>query len=364
MAQTATRRTMSSPYMEWAKLLSTAKYNLATSGMMSYPLSRLPVRIEDLEINGPTVYGYEPLQEALARKFGVDPACVVAAAGTSFANHLAMAALFDPGDEVVFEQPAYEPMLSAALYLGANLRRFSRRFEDDFRVDPAEVERAVTQRTRLIVLCNLHNPSSVLTSQQTLRDVGEIARRVGARVLVDEVYLEALFENAPPSAIHLGNQFVVTSSLTKAYGLSGLRCGWILAEPDLAKRMWRLNDLFAATAAHPAELISVIALANLGRVAQSAKEVLARNQAAVNAFLDSRDDLELVRPGIGTTIFPRLKRGKGDDFANFLRREYDTSVVPGRFFEMPQHFRIGLGGDPEITVEGLQRLSAALDKRP
>lgn len=353
---------MSSPYMEWAKLSSAATYNLATSGMMSYPLSGLPVRIEDLEINGPTVYGYEPLQQALGRKFAVDPACIVAAAGTSFANHLAMAALIEPGDEVVFEEPSYEPMLSTALYLGAELRRFARRLEDGFRVDPAEVERAVTPRTKLIVLCNLHNPTSVLVSVETLREIGAIARRVGARVLVDEVYLEALFENAPPSAVHLGEQFVVTSSLTKAYGLSGLRCGWILAEPDLAKRMWRLNDLFAATAAHPAELMSVIALANLDRIAQRAKEILSKNHASVNAFLDRRNDLEVFRSGVGTTVFPRLKHGNADEFGDFLRREYDTSVVPGRFFEMPEHFRIGLGGDPEMTAQGLERLAAALER--
>lgn len=362
MAQTAIERTVSSPYMEWAKQCSAAKYNLATSGMMAYPLSGLPVKLEELEINGPSFYGYEPLISALAQKFDVDPACVVTAAGTSFANHLAFAALFEPGDEVVWEQPSYEPMVSTALFVGARLRRFPRRFEDGFRVDPREVEKAVTPRTRLIVLCNLHNPSSVLTPQETLAEIGDIARHVGARVLVDEVYLEALFEKQPPSSFHLGSQFVVTSSLTKAYGLSGLRCGWILAEPALAQRMWRLNDLYAATPAFPAELISVVALANLQRVAQRAQDVLKKNHAAMNAFLDSRDDLETIRPGIGTTVFPRLKRGNVDDFAEFLRREFETSIVPGRFFEMPQHFRLGMGGDPEMTAEGLQRLSGALDR--
>lgn len=348
--------------MEWAKLSSAAQYNLATSGMAAYPLKDLPIRIEDLEINGPTLYGYEPLQQALAKKCGVDPDCVVAAAGTSFANHLAMAALFEPGDEVVFEQPTYEPMLSTARYLGADLRRFPRRVENGFVIDVRDVERAVTPRTRLIVLCNLHNPSSAFTDEKTLRAIGEIARSVGARVLVDEVYLEALFESAPRSAFHLGKEFVITDSLTKAYGLSGLRCGWILAEPELARRMWRLNDVFAATAAHPAELLSVIALANLPKIAARAKQILETNRAAVSAFLDRRDDLELKRSGVGTTVFPRLKQGNVDQFEQFLRREYDTSFVPGRFFEMPQHFRLGMGGDPEMTAEGLRRLSVALDR--
>ena len=96
----------------------------------------------------------------------------------------------------MIERPAYDPLVSAARFLGANVKRFERRFEDGFRVDPSELERAVTDRTRLIVITNMHNPSSVLVDNETLRQVGEIARRVGARVLVDEVYLEALFDQS------------------------------------------------------------------------------------------------------------------------------------------------------------------------
>ena len=97
-------------------------------------------------------------------------------------------------------------------------------------------------------MTNLHNPSGALIDDETLKQIGEIARRVGARVLVDEVYIETLFETSPRTSFHFGNEFVVTSSLTKAFGLSGLRCGWIFAEPELAKRMWLLNDLFAVYA--------------------------------------------------------------------------------------------------------------------
>jgi aspartate/methionine/tyrosine aminotransferase len=359
MTQARTRA--HSPYMEFAKLRSNATYNLATSGVMGYPLAELPVRLEDLEINGPTIYCYAPLQERLAKKNDVSPDCVVAATGTSMANHLALAAVLEPGDEVLIEEPTYELLLSAARYLGAVVRRFSRRFEDDFRVDPKEVERRVTRATRLIVLTNLHNPSGALIDDETLRAVGEIARSCGARVLVDEVYLETLFDQHQPSAFHLGNQFLVTSSLTKAYGLSGLRCGWILAEPGLAERIWRLNDLFAATPAHPAELLSVIALDHLDRVAARAKVLIETNRKQLDAFLDSRSDLACFRPQFGTVAFPRLPRGSVEEFCQLLKTRYDTSVVPGRFFEMPEHFRVGIGGDTEMTAEGIARLGRALD---
>jgi aspartate/methionine/tyrosine aminotransferase len=355
-------RVKASDYIEWAKTSSQARFNLATSGVMNYPLSELPVTLSDIEISGPSWYGYEPLQQALAAKCEVATENVVAAIGTSMANYLAMATMLDPGNEVLIEQPAYDPLVSIAHYLGAEVKRFERRFEDGFRIDLNEIERHATNRTRLIVLTNLHNPSSVLIDAATLREIGELARRVGARVMVDEVYLEALFDEARPYAFHLGNEFVTTSSLTKAYGLSGLRCGWILAEPELARRMWRLNDLFGNIPAHPAERLSVIALSNLDSIRNRARALVARNRVLLNQFLDSRDDLETVRPPFGTVVFPRVKSGSVDKLVSVLRERYETSVVPGKFFEMQNHIRIGIGCDSEMLRSGLERLGSALDE--
>jgi len=352
---------MSSEYMHWAKTRSNAKFNLATSGIANLSLKDLRVSLDDLEITDGG-YGYAPLLKAIAGRYRVDTSSIVTAAGTTFANHLAMAALVRPGEEVVFEQPAYEPMLAAALYLGANVKRFARKFDNEFRIDPDEIESQVTDRTRLIVLTNLHNPSGALTDDDTLRAVGQIAKRVGAHVLVDEVYIETLFEQQPRTSIHLGSKFVVTSSLTKAFGLSGLRCGWILAPPDLAKRMWLLNDLFAATPVHAGERLSVLAFQQLEELAARAKSLLDRNRRILNEFLDTREDLEVVRPEFGTTMFPRVVRGAAEPLCTLLREKYETSVVPGRFFEMPEHFRVGIAGDSEELEQGLERIGAALDE--
>lgn len=357
---TFSRLTAHSPYMEYAKLYSAAKYNLATSGVMSYPLSELPVRLDDLEICGPTVYGYAPLLARLAKLNGVAEESVVTAVGTSLANHLAMAATFEPGDEVLIEEPTYELLLTTAEFLGAKICRFARRFEAGFTIDPDDVRQAITAKTRLIVITNLHNPSSVLVSDDVLREVGDAASSVGARVLVDEVYLETLGAKRPKPAIHLGPQFLVTSSLTKAYGLSGVRCGWILAEPELARRIWHINDLFGVNLAHPAELISVVALDHLEKIASRAHAILEENRRAIESMLSSRGEIEMVQPGIGTTVFPKLLTAEVDRFDQFLRGKYETAVVPGRFFEMPQCFRIGLGGDPAMTLTALERLCEAL----
>src|SRR4029077_3896737 len=186
----------------------------------------LPVNLEQLEINGADSYGYPPLSQAIAAHNKVDPECVVTSAGTSMANHLAMAAIIELGDEVLIEHPAYGPILDIAQYLQANVKRFRRVEENGWGGDPEEVRRCITPKTRLIVITNLHNPTSVLTPDSVLREIGDIARSAGALVLVDEVYLDALYDDTQRTSFHLGPNFVVTSSLTKVYGVSGLRCGW------------------------------------------------------------------------------------------------------------------------------------------
>jgi aspartate/methionine/tyrosine aminotransferase len=363
-------QTKRSVYMEWAKTRSHARFNLATSGLLSVPRTDFPVRLEDLEITAPGAYGYERLQQRLARHNGVPEECVVAATGTSMANHLAMAAVLDAGDEVLIEQPVYGPLLDVAEYLRARVKRIARRFETGFALDPTEIERAITSETRLIVLSNLHNPSGALIAAETLRAIGEMAHRVGAHVLVDEVYLDMLFDRGAPYCFSIGeslatandNPFIVTSSLTKVYGLSGLRCGWVLASPGLAKRMWLLNDLFGAVAAHAAECMSVIAFDHLEQFRERASALLDANRAVINSFLDSRRDLECFRPPAGTVFFPRLTHGDPKAFFSLLREKYETTLVPGKFFEMPQHFRIGIGGDTRGLRAGLERVSAALDE--
>ena len=359
--------TKRSDYMEWAKTRSMARFNLATSGIINVPLSEFPLRVEDLEITiGKGGYGYEPLLQCLAQYTGAPEECIVTAMGTSMANHLAMAAVVAPGDEVLIEQPTYGLLLDLAHYLGANVKRFQRRFENGFAIDSEEVTHAITPSTRLIVLTNFHNPSGSLISTETLRAIGESAQRVGARVLVDEVYLEMLFEDGAPFAFPLEaakkNPFLVTSSLTKAYGLSGLRCGWILAAPDLAQRIWRLNDLFGSVAPHPAERMSVMALDHLPQFRARAAALMAANRPLLDAFLNARDDLECFRPPFGGIVFPRLRKGDVGALLKLLRDKYETSVVPGHFFEMPQHFRIGVCGETANVGAGLERLGEALDE--
>jgi len=351
--------------MQWAKKRPKVKYDLALSGILNLPFPELEATIDDIDLNGDNSYGYAPLVDALAEHCDVPRESVVTiSGGTSMANHLAMAAAIEHGDEVLIEQPTYEPLLALAKYFGARVKRFARSFDVQFRVDLNDLQSQVSKSTRLIVLTNLHNPSSTLIDEETLRRIGEIADTVGARVMVDEVYLEAMFESAPRSALHLGPQFISTSSLTKGYGLSGLRCGWILAEPELAERMRLLHDIFGALAPHPAERLSVVALQKLPQFITRARNILETNRVVLNDFLDSREELKVIRPAQGTTCFPMLMKGRVDDLSDLLHEKYDAAIVPGRFFESPQHFRIGMCAEPELFKIGVERLGKALDELP
>ena len=353
-------RIVQSDYMHWAKFKKPVRYQLTLSEVPHYRMDRFPIDLADLDMDGASHPRYTPLREAIGRRYGFPTDRIVAADGTSMANFLAMAGLIAPGDEVLIERPTYEPLIGAASFLGGQIERFERKPEDAFGLDIGEIERMLTSRTRLIVLTNLHNPSGALIDEDVLREIGALAASQGARILIDEVYLDSA---VPPrrSAAHLGPEFVCTNSLTKVYGLSGLRCGWIVAEPELAERMWRLNDLFGVNQAHQAERLACIAFDHLDEINGDNPQMLERNRARWNDFVSSRDDLECAPAEHGITVFPRWSGGDTDRLEVHLRERYETAVVPGRWFEMPDFFRVGLGCPTDMLVEGLSRLGAALD---
>ncbi|NUQ17236.1 MAG: pyridoxal phosphate-dependent aminotransferase [Sphingomonas sp.] len=352
---------MRSDYMHWAKFKPPVRYSLTMSEVPHFRMDSLPISIADLDLDGASHPRYAPLRQAIARRYGVAVEQVVTADGTSMANFLAMAALIAPGDEVLIEHPAYELLLGAASFLGADIKRFERNPADAFRLDPAKLAQSISERTRLIVMTNLHNPSSALAGEEDLSAVGKLAADVGARVLVDEVYLDSAL---PPdqTAARLGPEFVVTNSLTKVYGLSGLRCGWILAEPELAERIWRLNDLFGVNQAHPAERLACVALEHIDDVIGENPELLARNREYWNSFVQSRTDLECMPSEQGITAFPRWSGGNTERLDALLRERYDAAVVPGRWFELAEHFRVGFGLPAPDFEEAVSRLGAALNE--
>ena len=350
------------PYMAWAKLHVRQRVSLSGSNLLHCELADLPGAREALELHGDNDSGYRPLVEAIASTYGVTPDMVAVAQGTSGANFLVFAALVKAGDDVLVERPGYDPLMGPPALLGANVVRFDRRFEDGYRLDPDAVRAAITPRTRLIVVTNAHNPTGVVAADVDLDEIGRIAEKHGARVLVDEVYLDtAAFAPARPAATR-SPVFISTNSLTKSYGLAGLRCGWVIAAPDVAEGVRRARDIVDGSGPFPTERLSVLAFSMLDRLAARAQRILTANGRAMREFLASRTDLEVVLPHAGTIVFPRI-RGVQDagPFVERLARDFDTDVVPGHFFQAPAHFRVAFGGRAEVLAEGLAQLRKALD---
>jgi hypothetical protein len=365
------------PYMEWAKARPTPRFDLAGSNVMSCTIDELPGARDAVGLAGNNENGYAPLMEAIAARYGVRPEQVTTAQGTSGANFLVCAALLEPGDEVLVERPGYDPLLGAPRLMGANVIRFERRFENGFAVDPSAIAAVITSRTRLIIISSPHNPSGVVTDTVALEALGRLAEANGAHVLVDEVYLDAAVATthdgpggrATPTpavrpAAQLGDVFVSTSSLTKSYGLSGLRCGWILSSPSVAERLRRARDVVDGTGPIVTERLGTLAFAELDRLIARSTALLNTNGTIVRDFLTGRSELQWLDPAGGTVVFPRVRDvADTSTLAARLLGERETAIVPGRFFEAAQHFRLGFGGPTDGLRGGLQALGQALDTR-
>jgi aspartate/methionine/tyrosine aminotransferase len=349
--------------MRWAKTRARPRVDLAGSNLAACSLEELPRARESLDLSGESPDGFPPLLDAIAARYGMAPVNVATAVGCSGANFLAMAALLEPGDEVLVERPNYDPLVAAARMLGARPRFFDRRPAEGFRIDPAEISRGLTDATRLIVVSNPHNPSGVYGGDGTLRELARLAEDAGVPVLVDEVYLDTLSGGAAASAAMRSPLFVASNSLTKSYGLSSLRCGWTLASPEITERIRRARDVVDVSGPIPAERLAVEAFRVLGALAERARRIVEANRLLFRESLRTWDAVECV-PFDATIAFPRFRDGRdASAFAARLFDEDDVAVVPGAFFGLPDHFRVSLGGPPEAVRDGLECLGRRLRKR-
>jgi aspartate/methionine/tyrosine aminotransferase len=358
------------PYLLWAKTRQPAAIDLAGSNLLPCTLADLPGARDAVDLTAPNDLGYPPLVEAIAAHYGVPADRVATGAGCSGANFLAIAALVSAGDRVVVEQPTYDPLIGACRLMGAEIVRVARRFEPGYAIDLDDLRQALERPARLVVLTTPHNPSGVRLSPEALAAIGALAARAGAHVLVDEVYLDgatiASGEAATAgSAAALDGPFVVTNSLTKSYGLAGLRCGWIIAAPDVAERVRRTRDLVDNIGAAPADRLSAFAFARLPQLAERTRAILTANLDHARRFIAAQRDVEVAAPPGSSVMFPRLRdaeRGDAGPFVRQLLERHGVAVAPGAFFEAPAHFRVSLAGDPVALERGLAAIAAALDE--
>lgn len=358
------RRTHRSEYLRWVKRRAPVRYDLARSGVARLPFEHLDLSPADITTVEPYDDGWRPVMESIAARHGLAPEWVVTTHGCSMANHLAFAAFVEPGDHVVLETPVYEPLTRLVEYFGARTIPVRRREENAWRLDPDDIRRAITPRTTLVVLSNLHNPTGAFEDDAVLARVAETAADAGAHVLVDEVYLEFLHAEGVRTAARIAPNVVATGSVTKAWGLDALRFGWVIAEPALADRIRRLDDLFAGSTAHPSARIARRAIERSDEIIAASNALLMRNIGIVDAFVRSHERLTWVRPRAGTCGLVRVDGIDVDVLADRLHREREVAIVPGRFFEAPEHVRLSWSLAASDLQTALARIGDAVDVLP
>lgn len=357
------------PYLYWAKSRQPALIDLAGSNLVHCAMEDLPGAREAIELTAPNDNGYAPIVEAIAKHYGVDTNRVVTSIGCSGANFIAAATLLSAGDDVLIERPTYDPLIGVCRLMGATVRRFERRFDAGFSIAPDEVRRLLTPRTRLIIVTTPHNPSGVSVPLDVLSALAAHADSCGAHLLVDEVYLDgACGVRGEPtgsrSAAAIDGPVIVTSSLTKSYGLAGLRSGWAIAPAATAERMRRARDVIDNASPAPSDRLAALAWSHQPSLAARARKILTTNVGIAREFFQTHPDFLLAEPPSCSVVFPRL--AGVPDSAFFVQKvlEQGVAVAPGSFFEYDAHFRISVAGRTDLLQAGLQTIGAAVKAQP
>jgi len=308
--------------------------------------------------------GSEGLRRAIADRWaGGDTRRVMATHGSSEVIFLIMSALLREGDEVITLDPCYHALRNLAEAAGCELKTWPLTFESGFAADIEGLKRLLSPRTKMVIVNFPHNPTGATVTAEEQRQIIEAVAGVNAYLVWDAAFAELTYEGAPlatPSLLY--DRAITLGTLSKGYGLAGLRVGWCIAPPELLAGFvhWRdyttlyLSPLVEAVAQRAVEQAGTLLGVRLDR-ARKNLNILAGWVA------EHAEHVEWVRPRGGVTAFLRLRRVEDvETFCHRLARERGTLLVPGVCFNRPEHVRLGFGGPTPELVEGLARLSSLL----
>ncbi len=325
-----------------------------------------------LDWSNESFQGMTALRENVLARSNLTGSCtvddVLITAGTAEANFLAITQLVQPGDDLILETPGWPQAAVLGKAIGANIKLLPRDEARGWRFDMGELEDLVTERTRLIFLCNPNNPTGQVMLEEELLSVVRLAERVGAYVLCDEVYAGLEWEGGRiPSVAGLYERGISTGSVSKALGLQGLRTGWLICrDPQVVKDAVVLRENSSEIMNVLGEAIAEVALRpeRYTQALEKARTEGLKNLETLDAFVEARADLSWQRPPAGLIGLCRLHASvDGETLARaLLHPPYRTFLIPGSAYGLPQHIRLGVGGGETTRLElGLERLAALLD---
>jgi aspartate/methionine/tyrosine aminotransferase len=354
---------------EWENRVA---FNLAESGVLPLTLEEVLEPAERdalarLRLGYTQTNGTPELRAAIAAGYpGATADNVLVTTGTSEANHVALWRLVEPGDEVVAVLPNYMQLPGLVEGFGARLVPVWLKGGSAWTLDPSELEARLGPRTKLICVCNPNNPTGAVLSEAEMRAVADVAARHGCWVLADEVYRDAVREGARAESFWgRGERVLVTSGLSKAYGLPGLRLGWVMGPGALVGELWERRDYTTISPAALSDAVATAALqpARRERILARTRALLQENWAVLSAWLARRKDvLSSVPPRAGAIALVRHHLPlPSAALAERLLREQSVLVVPGEQFGMEGFLRLGFGYDREQLQAALDRTGALLD---
>jgi aspartate/methionine/tyrosine aminotransferase len=291
------------------------------------------------------------------------PEEILVTTGAIEANFLLFNVLLEAGDHVVAVHPAYQQLYSVPRAIGCDVALWKLRAEDGFRYDVDDLERLVTSRTKLIVINTPHNPTGAMLSAEDLRRIDRLASSVGARVLSDEAYRWLEIPGGEPLAPpmrNLGGVGVSVGTLSKPFGLPGLRIGWIAGPADLVARCWATRDYVSLSPGKLNDALAVLAMRHRERISERTQEIVRKNLGAAKRwFAENAEVVSWTPPRGGLLALMRYALDVPSlELADRLAGKYGVMLAPGSAFGIEHHLRIGIGQTPEIFAEGLRRTAA------
>jgi aspartate/methionine/tyrosine aminotransferase len=345
-------------------------YNLSESGVHPISLGELlgddPEELKHLlatELNYPHVNGIPEVREHIASLFGGASADnVLVTVGAAEANYITTRTLLSPGDEMVVMLPNYMQIWGITRNLGCRVKEFHLQEDHGWAPDLGELEEAVTPKTRLIAVCNPDNPTGYILSEGEMQAIATVADRVGAWILADEVYsgAERLTDQQSPSFYGRYDKVVATNSLSKAYGLPGLRLGWVVGPSDMLDDIWARHEYTTISATMLSNRLAAIALSPevRTRLIQRTRSYIRSGYPVLQGWMEGHGDtFSLTPPQAAAIAFVHYHLGiNSTRFTERLRDEKSVLIVPGDHFGMDQFLRISFGLPHDYLVEGLDRI--------
>lgn len=327
-----------------------------------------------LDWNNRDFRGLPELRSHVLQQAGLQDRCrlqdVLITAGAAEANYLAIMQLVQPGDEIVIETPGWPQAEVLAKAIGATIRKVERLESEGWHLPLDHLRDVVTDRTRMIFVTNPNNPTGDLLSADAMNELVSIAQRVGAWLLVDEVYAGLEWDGPrAPSVAGLYDRGITTGSVSKALGLQGLRTGWMICQnSEMIMDAVILRENSSEIMNIMGEVIAEVALRQARYVPAMEKARIegAANLAEMNAWVDAQSGLSWIPPRAGLIGLARLPDNLDSDvFARrVLAEPYRTFLLPGSAYGQPNHIRLGVGGGAAVNLgKGLDRVSAALKNR-